>query len=56
MRAIRNLSSAYQISKRPLATGAWPPVGFISIAYRLARLTVPRMGATLLVSALFYLV
>ncbi|MDB5473167.1 MAG: hypothetical protein JWP99_470 [Devosia sp.] len=56
MRADRDLRSAYQ---NPAGSGAdidWPQAGFSSIAYRLAKLCVPRIGALLVVSVFFYLV
>jgi hypothetical protein len=56
MRADRDLRSAFQIPPGSATIGTWPHAGFISIAYRLAKLTVPRIGALLFVSALFYLV
>tara|TARA_R110002020_G_scaffold1418_3_gene6393 strand:- start:4020 stop:4190 length:171 start_codon:yes stop_codon:yes gene_type:complete len=56
MRADRDLRSAYQIPLGSVAVGVWPQAGFQSIAYRLAKLTVPRIGAVLIVSVLFYLV
>jgi hypothetical protein len=56
MRADRNLRSAYQISSASPAVGDWLQAGFIGIAYRLASLTVPRIGALLVVSTFFYLV
>jgi hypothetical protein len=56
MRADRDLRSAFQIPTGSAAIGTWPQAGLNSIAYRLAKLTVPRIGALLIVSALFYLV
>jgi hypothetical protein len=56
MRADRDLSSAYQNPNGSVAIGVWPQAGFSSIAYRLANLSVPRIGALIMVSALFYLV
>ena len=56
MRAGRDLRSAFQIPADSVAIGVWPQAGFHSIAYRLAQLSVPRMGAMLFVSTLFYLV
>lgn len=55
MRADRDLRTAFQIPDGSVVVGAWPQAGFISIAYRLAKLSVPRLGALLAVSALFYL-
>ena len=56
MRAGRDLRSAYQISLGSPAVRYWPQAGFIGIAYRLASLTVPRLGALFIVSTFFYLV
>ena len=55
MRAVRDLRSAYQVPAGSVANGVWPQAGFSGIAYRLAKLSVPRIGALLLVSAFFYL-
>ena len=55
MRADRNNSFAYQFWSVPTSIGVWPQAGFSGIAYRLAKLSVPRFGALLLVSAIFYL-
>ena len=55
MRASRDLRIAFQIPEGSGVVGVWPQAGFISIAYRLAKLSVPRIGAMLIVSALFYL-
>ena len=56
MRAIRDLRSAYQSPAGSVSNGVWPQAGLFGIAYRLAKLSVPRIGALFLVSALFYLV
>lgn len=56
MRATRGLSSAFQNSAGSVAIGVWPQAGFIGIAYRLAKLSVPRFGAIFVISTLFYLV
>ena len=56
MRTDRDLRSAFQIPPGSAAIGIWPQAGLTSIAYRLAKLTVPRIGAVLIVSVLFYLV
>lgn len=56
MRADRNPSFAYQVSTGSDAIGVWPHAGISGIAYRLAKLSVPRIGALLFVSALFYFV
>jgi hypothetical protein len=56
MRAIRDLRSAYQNPAGSVAIGVWPQAGFPGIAYRLAKLSIPRFGALFLISTLFYLV
>ena len=56
MRTDRDLRSAYQNPAGSAVDGLWPHAGFSSIAYRLAKLSVPRIGALFLVSTLFYLV
>ena len=56
MRAVRDLRSAYQNPAGSVSIGVWPQAGFSGIAYRLAKLSVPRIGAILFVSTLFYLV
>ena len=55
MRADRDLRIAYPVSTGSSALGVWPQAGFIGIAYRLATLSVPRIGAIGLVTTFFYL-
>ena len=54
MRAGRDPRSAYLIPGGSAPLGVWPQAGFSGFAYRLASLSLPRFGALLLVSALFY--
>ena len=56
MRAGRDLRTAYQSPSGSPAVIDWPQAGFIGIAYRLAKLSVLRIGALFLASILFYLV
>ena len=57
MRAARDHSIAYQTAPfgSPLSD-TWKQAGIFSFAYRLAHLSMPRLGALTLVSAFFYLV
>lgn len=54
MRAFQDRRTAYQAVPGSIAFGVWPQAGFSGIAYRLAKLSVPRFGALVIVSALFY--
>lgn len=56
MRTDRDPSSAYLVPSGSDVLGVWPHAGFSGFAYRLANLSMPRFGALLLVSFLFYLV
>jgi hypothetical protein len=56
MRADWDRRSAYQANPFDSFLGVWPHAGFSGIAYRLAKLPVPRFGALTIVSALFYLI
>jgi hypothetical protein len=57
MRAARDHSIAYQTAPfgSPLSD-TWKQAGIFSFAYRLAHLSMPRLGALTLVSAFFYFV
>jgi hypothetical protein len=55
MRTRNGPSTAYQVPHFGSPFGVWPRAGFSSIAYRLAELRVPRIGAVLLASMVFYL-
>ena len=55
MRAERDRRFAYQaIPIGSVSTHMWPQAGFISIAYRLAHLSLHRSLAIILTTAVFY--
>lgn len=55
MRTRNGTSIAYVAPHFGSPAGVLPQAGFLSIAYRLAQLRVPRLGATVLASLIFYL-
>lgn len=56
MRAETGSSSAYSVTLESSAfASVSPQAGLFSIAYRLAALSVPRLGVLMTLSAIFYL-
>lgn len=56
MRAETGSSSAYSVTLESSAfASVSPQAGLFSIAYRLAALSVPRLGVLVTLSAIFYL-